>query len=54
MHGLSVEEIVHIGGLMDAQKSAADLPIDFNFKIPALPTSKMEWKYGLQQFPRKL
>lgn len=36
---LSIEEMVHVGNLMDAQKSAADLPIDFNFKADKLPES---------------
>lgn len=54
MHDLSIEEIVYIGNMMDAQKSAADLPIDFNLKIPTLPESKIEWKYGLNKYETKI
>lgn len=32
MKNLTVEEAVHIGSMMDAQKSAADIFVDFNYK----------------------
>lgn len=54
MHDLSIEEIVYISNMMDTQKSAADLPIDFNLKIPTLPESKIEWKYGLNKYETKI
>jgi len=45
---LPIDEIVHIGGLMDAQKQAADFFIDYNFKPKQLPVGKIEWCYGLK------
>ena len=37
---------------MDAQKSAADIFIDFNFKAPALPEGKVKWAYGLKKYTK--
>lgn len=45
---LPIDEIVHIGKLMDAQKSAADVFIDYNFKADQLPVGKVNWPYGLK------
>lgn len=35
---------------MDAQKSAADIPIEFNFKPKPLPEAEINWCYGLQEY----
>ena len=37
---------------MDAQKSAADITIDYNFKAPALPKSEINWAYGLKEYEK--
>lgn len=37
---------------MDAQKSAADITIDYNFKAPALPKSEISWAYGLKVYEK--
>lgn len=48
MRNLPIDEIVHIGGLIDAQKLASDIFIDFNFKADPLPKSTVNWDYGLK------
>ena len=49
MQKLSIEEIVTIGGLIDAQKLASDIFLDYNFKANELPKGSVNWKYGLKQ-----
>ena len=39
---------------MDAQKSAADITIEYNFKIPALPDFIINWAYGLKIYEKKI
>lgn len=49
-----MEEIVHFGKLMDAQKSASDVFIDYNFKAANLPVGNIRWEYGTKgknEFP---
>lgn len=43
---LSSEEIVYIVDLLDASKSAADILLDYNLKIPNLPKAEINWVYG--------
>lgn len=45
---LTVEELYFIGMKLDAQKSASDIYLDFNFKAPELPNSQITWHYGLE------
>lgn len=49
LRDLPIDEIVHIVGLIDAQKLAADIPVDFNFKANHLPKSEVNWAYGLKE-----
>lgn len=46
---LPIDEIVHIGELIDAQKSAADIFIDYNFKPSPLPKALITWEYGTKE-----
>jgi hypothetical protein len=32
---------------LDAQKSASDIFLDYNIKIPALPKAQVNWCYGV-------
>ena len=55
MRKLSIEEAVHVGNLMDAQKSAADIFIDYNFKPDKLPQAGINWVYKLTEYePTKI
>lgn len=49
MRDLQIDEIVHIVSLIDSQKLAADIPIDFNFKANPLPKTEVNWAYGLKE-----
>lgn len=44
---LSLEELYHISTLLDAQKSASDIFLDYNIKVPPLPKPEVRWCYGL-------
>jgi hypothetical protein len=44
---LSNEELYHISTLLDAQKSASDIFLDYNIKIPPLPKAQVNWCYGI-------
>jgi hypothetical protein len=44
---LSLEELYHISTLLDAQKSASDIFLDYNIKLPPLPKPAVNWCYGL-------
>lgn len=46
---LSLEELYHISTLLDAQKSASDIFLDYNIKVPALPKPAVNWCYGLTE-----
>ena len=46
---LSNEELYYICTLLDAQKSASDIFLDYNLKIPPLPKSEINWCYGLNE-----
>lgn len=48
LRNLPIDEIVHIGGLIDSQKLVSDIPIDFDFKPNKLPKSEISWEYGLK------
>ena len=50
MRKLSIEEAVHVGSLMDAQKSASDIFIDYNFKPNQLPKHSVNWAYELHDY----
>ena len=50
IRNLSLEEAVHIGNLMDAQKSAADIFIDYNFVPNKLPEAEVNWAYKLTEY----
>lgn len=45
---LPLEEIIHIGGLIDAQKLASDFFLDYNFKPNPIPKAAVNWAYGLK------
>lgn len=49
MRNLPIDEIVHIGGLIDAQKLASDIPIPYDFKSNPLPKSEINWGYGVKE-----
>ncbi len=49
LRDLQIDEIVHIVSLIDSQKVAADIPIDFNFKANPLPKTEVNWAYGLKE-----
>lgn len=38
--------------MVDANKSASDIFLDYNVEIPPLPASQTNWVYGLNQFER--
>jgi hypothetical protein len=44
---LTLEELYHISTLLDAQKSASDIFLDYNIKVPPLPKPEVRWCYGL-------
>lgn len=48
-NGLTNEEIYHISTLLDAQKSASDIFLDYNIQVPALPKAQVNWCYGVNQ-----
>lgn len=43
-----MEEIVAIGKLIDAQKSAADIAIPYYLDVEALKKGETNWGYGLK------
>jgi len=54
------EELYYISTLLDAQKSASDIFLDYNLKVPPLPKAAIDWCYkldpiedGLVHFNRK-
>ena len=46
---LTVEELYHLYTLLNAQKSASDIFLDYNIKVPPLPKAEVNWCYGLSQ-----
>lgn len=48
LKALSIEEIFYIVNMLDAQKSAADLVLEYDFKAPPLPQGQVNWDYGLK------
>jgi hypothetical protein len=44
---LSIEELYHISTLLNAQKLASDIFLDYNIKVPPLPKPDVNWCYGL-------
>jgi len=44
---LSAEELYYISTLLDAQKSASDIFLDYNLKVPPLPKPEINWCYKL-------
>lgn len=49
---LSNEEIYYISTLLDAQKSASDIFLDYNLKVPPLPKAEINWVYGINQIEK--
>jgi hypothetical protein len=49
---LSREELVGLGALVGPGKSAADVPLPFDWESPPLPTPVTTWAYGLAPIPR--
>lgn len=45
---LSNEELYHISTLLDANKSASDIFLDYNLKVPALPKFEINWCHALE------
>lgn len=39
---------------MDAQKSASDIFLDYNFKPAEVPKAVVNWAYGLKVYPKEL
>lgn len=48
---LSNEELHYISTLIDANKAASDIFLDYNLVAPALPAPTINWCYGLEYFP---
>jgi hypothetical protein len=46
---LNNEELYYISTLIDAQKSASDIILDYNLKISELPKGEINWCYGLSE-----
>ena len=46
---LPPEEIYHITTLLDAQKSASDIFLDYNLKVSPLPKAVINWCYGTDE-----
>jgi hypothetical protein len=46
---LSNEEVYYISTLLDAQKSASDIFLDYNLKVPPLPKAEINWVYGINK-----
>lgn len=44
---LSNAELYYISTLLDAQKSASDIFLDYNLTVPPLPKSEINWCYGV-------
>jgi hypothetical protein len=40
--------LYYISTLLDAQKSASDIFLDYNLKVPPLPKAEINWCYGLE------
>ena len=43
---LSNEDLYYISTLLNAQKSASDIFLDYNLKAPPLPKARVNWCYG--------
>lgn len=41
-----------MGNLLDPQKSASAIFLDYNLTIPELPQPVVNWKYGLKEYKR--
>lgn len=46
---LPPEELYYITTLLDAQKSASDIFLDYNLKVPPLPSPAINWIYGVEE-----
>jgi hypothetical protein len=46
---ISNEEVYYLSTLLDAQKSASDILLDYNIKIQPPSNSLIHWCYGLGQ-----
>ena len=44
---MSNEDLYYISTLLDAQKSASDIYLDYNLVAPPLPQAEVNWCYGL-------
>ena len=49
---LPIKEIIHFGSILDAQKSASDYRLEYDFTGSELPKEKIEWEYGLNIFEK--
>jgi hypothetical protein len=49
---LTLEELHHISTLLDAQKSASDIFLEYNLKVPPLPKPAVNWCYGLNHIDK--
>jgi len=45
---LPPEELYYITTLLDAQKSASDIFLDYFIKVPPLPKAEINWCYGIE------
>jgi hypothetical protein len=46
---MPAEELYYITTLLDAQKSASDIFLDYNLKVPPLPKPQIAWPcYGME------
>ena len=49
-----MKEIVHIGNILDSQKSAADYDLQYDFVCSPLPEGKVAWEYGLKPYKESI
>ena len=47
---LPIEEIVAIGKLINAQKSAVDIAVPLYFDVQPIKQAEVNWEYGLKVF----
>ncbi len=51
---LTLEELYHISTLLDASKSASDIPLDYNIKVAPLPKPAVNWCYGISYIDKSI
>lgn len=51
---LPLPEIVYFGKILDAQKSASDYRIEYDFVCPQIGEGEVKWAYGLKEYERDI